>query len=180
MTRRVRDGLRNEDGVGVVELIVYIALAAMISGTVVAVFITGLQSESATRQRDAATASAQLISNSVQKSIRNSSGFDVSGSLLRAKVAVGSGTGWVCEAWRLTSAGGALEHKTSSSLITAGESGWATLATGVSGTVVPDQPFERDGSRLQFRLQVTTGVATAQVGAAVTAQAFGEGGTQCW
>jgi len=180
MTGRDRDGLRDEAGVGVVELIVYIALAALILTTIVAVFVTGLQSESATRQRDAATGSAQLISNSVQKSIRNSSGFDVSGSMLRAKVAVGSGSGWLCEAWRLTSAG-ELQHKTSSSLITTTEgTGWATLATGVSGTVVPDQPFERDGVRLQLRLQVAVGAATAQVGTAATAQAFGEGGTSCW
>jgi hypothetical protein len=179
MTARDTRGLRGEAGVGVVELIVYIALAALVSTTIVTVFVTGLQSEAGTRQRDAATSAAQLVSNSVQKSIRNSSGFDVTGSLLRAKVAVGSGTGWQCEAWRLTSAG-ELQYKTSSSLITATEGGWGTLATGVSGTVVPDQPFERDGNRLQLRLQVVVGAATAQVGAAVTAQAFGEGGTSCW
>lgn len=181
LLRRPNNGTTNtEAGLSLIELVLYVAIGAIVSIVIVGVFGSGLQNEAATRERDAATGSAQLVSTSVGNGIRNASAFEVTGALLRARVAVGSGDGWECQAWRLTGEG-ELQHKQSSSAIPAGGSGWATLTTGASSTGVPGEPFEKDGNRLLLQLQVEVGNETIQISAATTAEARGEGGvTECW
>ena len=170
-----------DSGLALVELIVYGAVSVLVATVVGGVLVSGLQSEASTRDRDAATGTAQVVSTSVQNAIRNANAFNVTGSKLTAKVAKGTGSDWECQSWRLTAAG-ELQFKRSPGAIPAGDnSGWVTLATGASGTVVPDKPFEQDGTRLVLRLQVQVGAETVRVSTATNSQAFGTGGvSQCW
>ncbi len=167
-------------GMTIVELILYGAISALVSAVVAGVFVSGLQSEGGTRDRDAATGSAQLVSTSVQTAIRNSSTFNVTGAKLTAKVAKGTGTEWECQSWKLTGAGELLFKRSPGAIPFTDNSSWVTLATGASGTVIPDRPFEQDGTRLILRLQVQVGAETARVSTATNAEALGTGGIPCW
>lgn len=175
-TSRVDDA-----GVTLVELIVYVAVAALFLGLMASLFATGLKTESTTRERDTATGKAQVVSDSIATSIRNASAFQIDGKLLRARVATGA-SGWECRAWVLT-AGGDLAYKTSTTAIPSGNyTGWTALATGVTGTKTAGSPFASSGNRLDLGYTVTKGSATVPITSGVTAQAVSTGGTPttCW
>lgn len=169
----------DDAGITLVELIVYAAVAALFLGLLASLVVTGLKAEAATRERDTATGSAQVVSDSIQTSIRNSTEFRVDGSLLRARVATGATTG-ECRAWAISS--GALVYLASAAAIpVGGYTGWATLASGVSGTLAGGVPFSKSGQTLTLGISVTTGDSTVPITGGVSAQAKSEGTvTPCW
>ncbi|MEN0072352.1 MAG: hypothetical protein AAGC63_15345, partial [Propionicimonas sp.] len=176
-------------------LSVLIVISVLVLAGLVSMFASGLSAHADTKARDAATGTVGVAVNSLQGSIRNSSAFSITGSTLRARVAVGDGTAWECRAWSL--AGATLFYKVATSAITipadyAGyrAAGWADLtngAKGVSGTLteasVSNLPFLRSGSRLLYGLRVRIGDAGTAVtleGASLP-QAVGEGSpASCW
>ncbi|WP_439594155.1 hypothetical protein [Microbacterium sp.] len=181
MTSRNAANPGDDSGVTLVELIVYIAVAALFLGLMAGIFAAGLRTESATRDRTTATGKAQVVSDSIATSIRNASAFQIDGKLLRARVATGA-SGWECRAWVLT-AGGDLAYKTSTTAIPSGNyTGWKSLATGVVGTKTAGSPFAASGNRLDLGYSVTQGASVVAITNGVTAQAVSTGGTPttCW
>lgn len=173
---------RSEAGLTMVELLVAMIISVIVIALVSGVFINALRASAATTDRDAATGSVQVITNSVQTSIRNSSGFDLSGSVLRARVASGDGDAWRCREWRLT-ADHKLQYRDAGAKIPAGSEtpAWTTLATGVRGATDENQPFTVNGSELQLSLKVTVGTATVAATGGATALASGTGSpASCW
>jgi hypothetical protein len=172
----------DEGGATLIELIMYGALTALLLGILAVLFTTGLSSGAAATERDQATGRAQVIANSVQTSIRNSTDFRVDGPVLRARVATGT-TSARCEAWALTPTG-ALMHRTAATAIalpTAGYSGWTQLSTGVEGTGSGGVAFTTSGKSLTLTLAVTTGESTIPISGGTLAQATQEGTTtSCW
>jgi hypothetical protein len=171
-----------EGGATLIELIMYGALTALLLGILAVLFTTGLSSGAAATERDQATGKAQVIANSVQTSIRNSTDFRVDGLVLRARVATGT-TSARCEAWALTPTG-SLMHRTAATAIalpTAGYSGWTQLSTGVEGTGPGGAAFTTSGKSLTLTLAVTTGESTIPISGGTLAQATQEGTTaSCW
>lgn len=170
-----------DEGIGLIELIVYVCLAVLVTAGVSMLFAAGLSTDSKTRARDAATGDSQVISASIQSSIRNASDFAVTGGLLRARVAAGA-TGWRCEAWALTP-GGALVHHSSPSAIPVPTdySGWTVLASEARGTLVGGQAFIKTGRRLEARLEIVDEDLVIPITSDAVAQAAGEGTpTSCW
>jgi hypothetical protein len=180
MTGVRHDRRRDDEGITLVGLIIYALLAALFLGVVASLFLTGLKSEAATRERDTATGRAQVVTDSLQTSVRNASAFQIDGSLLRARVATGA-SGWQCRAWVVS--GGKLLYTASTTAIVAGTyTGWTQLAPGAAGTLTGGVPFTKTGtSTLNIGLTVTVGAATVPVTSGVTAQARSEGtATPCW
>lgn len=205
MTRRVTlHEVRRDDGLTLVELIIYSALSALLLAVLASVFITSWQADATTRRRDAATGAAHVITNSLQTSIRNASGFTINGGLLRARVATGA-TDWECRAWRLTNPRTIegekwyeLQYNHGNAAIDDASAGWANLLKGLSGgegegvlvrgNPTADKPFGEQGSLLKLNLMViavdlgkpTLNGTVVPVSGDVVAQARGEGSpTSC-
>ncbi len=187
--RTSRRRFRDEAGMSLPEVIVYIAVSVIVLVGLVAMFASAMSAQAKTRDRDAATGSVSVAISSLQASIRNSSAFDISGSVLRARVAVGDGSEWECRGWSLSA--GTLYYKASSGAITSplnhGSEGWTELVISVSGTMEGPSggnvPFRRSGTQLLYGLEVLVGDAGTEVvleGGSVP-QAAGAGSpTACW
>ncbi|MGC4152795.1 MAG: hypothetical protein QM628_06915 [Propionicimonas sp.] len=171
----------------------YIAVSVIVLVGLVTVFASALSAQANTRNRNTATGTVAVAVNSLQTSIRNSSAFDISGNTLRARVAVGDGSGWECRAWALS--GGTLYYRAASSAVPTPsdyeDAGWTSLAKGVSGTLAdplagpsdPLRPFLRNEPQLMYGFDVLVGEAGTGVkleGSAVP-HATGTGSpTSCW
>lgn len=170
----------DDSGVTLVELILYVVIGALFVGLLAGLFATNLTSGQQTRSRDTATGTAQLVTESLQTSLRNAAAVRVDGSLLRAQVAKGD-SAWECRAWALQS--GELRYTASPTAIPIGSTtGWTTLATGVVGTKTGGSPFLLSGAdTISIGYTVTVGEATVKITSAVTAQAEAEGTVPaCW
>ena len=170
-----------DEGVGLIELVVYLCLAILATAGVSMLFANGLSTDAATRARNAATGDSQVISASIQSSIRNASEFAVTGNLLRARVATGA-TGWRCEAWAVTPAGTLVHHSSATAIaVPANYSSWTVLANRARGTRGGGQAFIKSGRRLEARLEIAVQNAVAPITTDAVAQAAGEGTpTTCW
>lgn len=173
--------LDDEAGMSLVEVIVYLTLSVIVLTVLSAMFVSGLQSQASTKDRNTATGSAEVATNSLQTSLRNASVFtiDSTGTRLQARVAVGDSNSWECRAWVLT-ADKNLVYKAASTTIASpsGYSGWTTLASGVTGSLVSGSthvPFVRSGSQLTYGFNVATGDSDVPVKGSVVPQAAGEG-----
>jgi type II secretory pathway pseudopilin PulG len=158
----------DDSGITLIELIIYMVLAAVFLTIVSAIFINGWQSQTATADRDHSTGSANLVSASLQQSARN-------GVLLRtpddhtlvATVATGAGT-VQCRAWRLD--GGALKYRTSTTAPLDLGGAWTTMADvaktatfGPADPAVGTAPTKRVNYTITFQDSVTiSGGLTAQ------------------
>lgn len=174
------NGLSDDSGVTLVELIMYVAISALFVGLLATLFATSLKAGEETGNRDMATGTSQVVAETLQTSVRNAAAIKVDGSLLRAQVAKG-GDQWECRAWSLES--GELRYKASTSAISAGSTaGWTTLARGVTGTKTAGSPFLLTGAdSISIGYTVTVGDATVKITSAVTAQAKAEGAVlACW
>lgn len=174
---------RDDEGLTLVELLIYIFISTLFLSLLAALFISGLNAQAKATNRDSATGDAGAVSGSIASSVRNSSAFSVkdSGKSLIAKVATGS-IGWECRAWAV--ADGELRYASSHSPIsTANTSGWAVLAENASTSLTGDAAFKDIGSRsLSIGLRFDVGETTIPVTNGVTAQAVSNGTdtTTCW
>jgi Tfp pilus assembly protein FimT len=174
---------RDDAGVTLVELLVYIFITVIIGALMAGVFINGLKSQTTTTDRDTATGKAQVVTNSLQTSLRNASAVSpASGTTnaLVALVATGS-SGWQCRAWVLTSAGTLVYRASSSAINTGNTTGWTVLASGVTGTFTGGKAFSLSSStQVGYAFSVSVSSATVPISGAVTAQAVMTGGGPCW
>jgi hypothetical protein len=187
MTGRRPESRRDEEGVTLVELIVYIAVGALFAGLVASLFLSGLQSQAQTQDRDTATGKAQVVTDMLQASIRNADAVHVDGPMLVARVATGT-TGWECRGWALT-AEGAIVYKHGLTALTTVDATWTPLigpadahGDGVSVSVEGGgEPFTLTGMQLDYRFTVSSGTASVPITGSVTAQAIAAGAVSpCW
>lgn len=173
--------MASDAGMSLVELVVYLVVAVLVTLGITTIFASGVGANTQTRDRDAATGQAQLISRSIQTGIRNASDFTVTDDLLRARVATGS-SGWRCEAWAIAADGG-LVYRTSATAITVPSdyAGWTTLADKAQGTLSGGKAFAMSGNRLEAGLKLTVGESVVSITTDAVAQAKGEGSpAACW
>jgi len=172
-----------------VELVLYSCVSVLVISVLLSVFITASQSQAATKNRDVAAGTAQVATNSIQTSIRNSSSFSITGNLLRARVALGDNAGWQCKAWALTSSGDLVYLSSSTAIaVPSSYTSWTVLATKVTGTLTSAAVFAAEGAsgqRLKYGFAVTVGSSPTQarvpVEGGAVAQAKGSGSpASCW
>jgi len=185
MTPRCPPLGRDEEGVTLVELIVYIAIGALFAGLVASIFVSGLHSQAQTRDRDAATGKAQVVTDMLQASLRNADAVHVDGQVLVARVATGA-TGWECRGWALT-ADGAILYAHGSGVLTTADTTWTPLVgpadrDGASVSVEGGgDPFTLTGTQLDYLFTVRAGTASVPVRGSVTPQAVAEEAVStCW
>ena len=184
MSERTRDA-----GVTLVELILSMALSLLVLTVLIAVFGSASNTQAATKNRDVAAGAAQVAMTSIQTSIRNSSSFSITGNVLRARVAIGDGTGWQCRAWALTSSGDLVYLRSSTTIaVPSSYASWTLLATKVTGTLTSAAVFAAEGAsgqKLKYGFAVTVGSSPTQarvpVEGGAVAQAKGSGSpASCW
>jgi hypothetical protein len=185
---RKRPRLENEAGLSLVEVIMYSTLTTLVLTVLAGLFYAGFQAQAVAGQRDTATGSAQVVSNSLQTSVRNASGLLVSSTVLQARVATGD-SGWQCVAWALT-ADGNLAYKAASSAITSTDySTWTVLASGVSGrrasggafSISPTAESYGVATQVSYSFGFASGNAVVPIAGTAAAGAYGTGGPEtCW
>lgn len=167
-------------GISLVEVIMYSTLTVLVLTVVASLFYVGFQTQAVAGDRDAATAQAQVVANTLQSNIGNASAISVTGSTVQARVATGT-SGWQCVAWALT-ADQKLVYRTSDSPITDTDyTTWTVLATGVSGGLGGGDAFSGDAAQLDYSLRFASGTVTVPIAGSATATAFGAGSPEsCW
>lgn len=171
--------IHDDEGLTLVELIIYIVVGGIVLGLLGSVFLNGMRVDGATRDRDVATGTAQVISNSITMSVRNASEVQVDGPVLRARVAVGVAD-WQCRAWYFD--GTALRFKayTPGGAVPAASGSWKALGEGVLSASSPG-PFTLNGKSVAFALTVTVEDAEVPVAGSAVARALQEGTpARCW
>ncbi len=134
--------LKREDGLGLVELIIYMALTLVILSAVGGVVISMITVQNQVMGSANAAEQAQLISRSINSGVRNSTAVQLQAvnttdQILRVRTASAANTAvWSCQAWYFSAADKALRMKTAATAIaTPSQSdltGWTLLASGVS------------------------------------------------
>lgn len=130
----------DDDGITLVELLIYTFLAVIVLTIVGSILINSLRAESQVRDAAQSSSTAQLIAESLGRGVRNASAVEISapaaGSLLlRSRSIDASASGsWYCHAWIWS--GGELRTTRSSAAISAAPdaatvAGWTLLATDV-------------------------------------------------
>jgi type II secretory pathway pseudopilin PulG len=156
---------QSDDGFTLVELIVAASLTVLVILVVGGLMYSGSTTERSVRTLTSATTAGQFAATNVEKSIRNSSAFQVQAvgadQFLVAKVAgSASALTWSCAAWYFSAADSTLRTMISSSAIAlptvAAQRSWTLLSGGLipsGGTTV----FLAGGSRLTITFQVDAG-----------------------
>lgn len=174
---------RDEAGLTVTELIVYVLVSALFAGLLAALFINGMQANAQTTDRDSATGRASVVSTSLFGSIRNALSFTVTdgGNSVVAVVATGA-TGWECRAWSVV--GDELRYRAQTSVIdTSTAASWGALSGGVTPTLPGPAAFASAGARaLAVGLDIAGDDETVSLEDGVTAQAVTDevGTPTCW
>ena len=198
--RRTRD----DAGVTLVELIIYIAVSALFLGLLALMLVNGLRAQAQTTDRDTATGQSVVVSNSILTSLRNATTFTVTsaGRAVVAKVVLPGG-GRECRAWVVTTGGDVRYRAAASTISLSDTSAWTVLVDGDPGgdgahpslsrrdgnnpdgtpkfTAVDadgdglTDAFSRSGKTLSIGLDITRGDSTVALSNAVTAQATTEG-----
>lgn len=156
-----------DQGFTLVELLVYMLLAVVVLTIVSAILINSLRAENAVRVAAQATDSAQLVAQSLNRGVHNSSAIEVSAPaadaiVVRTRSLDSSSAGvWRCEAWAVFD--GDLRTTNSTSTIPAPSlasdvSSWLLLAEGVE-PIGADPMFvlDADGRSLAVSVTVANG-----------------------
>lgn len=171
----------DDAGMSLVELLVGIAVAALVGGMIVVAFVNGLTATQQATARDRATGYANVVTASLTQSLRNTTTFRVmpDGKRLDATVYTSSGS-WECRAWALSA--GDLLYSTGTTALPTQTTGWAAIANGASGTLTAGAAFAREGDRgVTIGLRLTQNDETATVSSGATSQATSSGGAPaCW
>ncbi|HEY3339438.1 MAG TPA: hypothetical protein VGK18_13120 [Propionicimonas sp.] len=175
---RARTG--DDAGMSLPEVIVYAAVSALLLSVLAGVFYVGSQTQAAVGGRDAATGAGQVVTNSLQTSVRNASSLLVTGTLVKARVATGA-LGWQCVTWALT-ADNKLVYRAASAAITSTDySTWTVLATGARGLLGGGAAFSGGSTQVSYSLSFASGSVSVPVAGAAMANAYGTGSPEsCW
>lgn len=170
----------DERGMGLIELIVGIAVAALILGLIASVFIQGFIAQREGVARDRATGAANVVAASLSTSVRNSTTVrtNAGGTRLDAAYIAPDGTP-ECRAWELRS--GSLVYRASKTgALPNADDTWAALATGVVGTLSGGKLFAVENSAsLSVGMNITSDGITLAVEDGVVAHAVSAGGLAC-
>lgn len=171
----------DEGGMSLVELLVGILVASLVSAMIVIAFVNGLTATQQATARDRATGAANVLSSSLTQSIRNATTFRLTsgGTRLDATVYTTAGT-WQCRAWALSA--GDLLYSAGTTARATTTAGWTAIATGASGTLIAGAAFAQEGDRgVTIGLRFTRSGETATISSGATAQATATGGAPaCW
>lgn len=75
-------------GISLVEVIMYSTLTVLVLTVVASLFYVGFQTQAIAGDRDAATAQAQVVANTLQSDIGNASAISVTGSTVQDRKSV--------------------------------------------------------------------------------------------
>lgn len=180
MTPRIAHG---DAGITLVELIVYIFASGLFIGLLALLFINGLTIQEQTTARDRATGSINVVSASLQSSIRNATDIAVASSGLRVDAVVMTPSGaFECRAWVLDS-DGALRYSAGADARDSSASAWRALVEGAAGSLAGGAAFAANGAKgIEVGISVSVGEATVGMTNGVTAQAVATAGgaPACW
>lgn len=173
---RLRD---NDQGLTLIELIIYVVIAGVFGGLLAVVFSTGMQVDAKTRDRDSATGGAQVVTTNVLMSIRNASDVRIKDSVLQARVATGSAD-WECRAWALWNGDLVYADYALGEHAPASKDEWAKIVENVTGSQ-SGEAFTMQGERVAVRVVVTAGEVSVPVAGSALARARQNGApTPCW
>lgn len=146
MRHRLHRASRDDEGLTLVELIIYMSLTVVVGTIVVSMFISTIQTQERVTAVTQATTRGQVVAQSIEKALRNAVDVSIEGTngdtLKVLTTLSGAGT---CQAWRVTSAG-TLQVSTG-----AGFTSWGDMATNVV-TLSGARFFAQDATRIAYSL----------------------------
>lgn len=165
MTKTERQS--TEEGLTLVEVLVYSLLLVGVLVIVGTIMISTLSIERMVRETTESTSAAQLAATAIESGVRNGTAIDLEtvgdDRVLLARTA-GSDPGsvtWHCAAWYFSESAGTIRYSRSASdsspipIPTAEPQDWALLASGIE-TVESNEVFSFSGGTLNIEFQGTT------------------------
>lgn len=147
----------SNQGMGLVELLVYLALILLVLSAVGGVLISMVNVQNQVLASANNAQQAQLVSRSVTTGVRNSTGVNLqtvgtADQILRVRTAgTQSTTNWICQAWYFNADSRELRFRSSPTAIATPSgsdlAGWTLLASGITG-VQGQNIFALAGSKL--------------------------------
>lgn len=162
---------RREEGMSLVELLIYSMLLVVILGIAGAILINALNSQRIVTTISGATSDGQLISTSVGIGIRNASAFQAAtptafGQMLSARTQRVTSTGvstWQCQSWFRTTTGEFYVRAATSAIAVpasaAGLSGWTLVTKGANLPSSVAQAFTASSGQLTLSLSMSGGTS---------------------
>lgn len=180
MTQRSRSSIyQDQTGMSLIELVIAMAVTAMVLIGISAMFAQGLRAQALAVDGDTATGRTEVVAQSLEQSLRNARKATVSADGRSLAAEVLDAGAWTCRRWSLKVAGDPLKNTleyTAKGKTTVLATGVADVAGGVFGPTSSTLDF---GGRVSYHLQIAIKQTEATATGAVLLQAAGSGGGSC-
>ena len=173
------DGFAGDDdeGVTLVELILYMIIGSLVASVIVMVLVNTFRAQSNVVSETSATTRGQLVASTLERSMRNALAYSVSsdGSTLLVRTSLDNYL--VCQGFALSSTSGAQFIQTSSSL--PASSTWPVWQSGV--TQHGSMPFiTQTLNGVSYSFDVTTDSSPVHIAGTTTARNLTGVTSPCW
>lgn len=138
---------RSDDGLTLIELLVYIMIAGLIGTLVLTLFINMWQVERVVNDRTEATTRGQLIASQIERSVRNANGFTISAGGEQLQVSTSLGGSAACHGFFLNA--GKAQMTVSTSPASAANT-WPIWQNGILGSPAYFTPVGVNGVHYEF------------------------------
>ncbi|NYF09622.1 hypothetical protein HDC94_000778 [Leifsonia sp. AK011] len=161
----------HDAGIGLVELLIYAMLLAIVSSIAGSLLITGLTSQRDITAMGSATSRAQVVVASIEDGVRTASSVSVpTASAVGQRLVTRTGTfttagvaTWECRSWLIAPTGNVYYRSAQTAiaapnnLSAASLAGWSLLTEGVTAAPGSTAPFAVSGNTLSVSIQVSAG-----------------------
>lgn len=171
------DARRSDDGLSLIEVIVYVLIASMILLATTAILINSWNTQRNVTNVTQATNRGQVMTSSIERAMRNAIAFDVSVDGTTLLVHTSLGGSLVCQGFELTA--GESRMSTSASTL-AVPSNWPVWQSGVAPR--GSSPFFAEaGSSVAYMFDITTTSAPVRFEGQAAARSASTGvSAPCW
>jgi Tfp pilus assembly protein PilW len=171
--------VENEDGLGLIELIVAVVVSGIVIAAVATIFITSWRTQEQVTSVTQATQRGQLVSSTIERAMRNALYFDVTegGTVLRVSTSL---TGELkCQGFRLTDPGAQFTVHAGS--LASPNTAWPTWQSGIAQQGSTAYFVRTAANSLTYTFNITTEASPVTFSADVAPRSGQEAGSNgCW
>ncbi|MFK4835081.1 hypothetical protein ACI3KY_05060 [Microbacterium sp. ZW T2_14] len=176
MTPRART---NDDGLGLIELIVAFVVSGIVVIAIATIFVNSWRTQEQVTSVTQATNRGQLVSSTIERAMRNALYFEVteSGTVLRVSTSLGGNL--KCQGFRLTDPGA--QFTTAPGILTSPNTAWPSWQTGITKQGSTPYFVRTAANSLTYTFTITTDAAPVSFAADIAPRSIQDTGSAgCW
>lgn len=170
---------RNDDGLGLIELIVSIVVSGIILVAVATIFVNSWKTQEQVTSVNAATNRGQLVSSTIERAMRNALYFDVTETNTVLRVRTSLAGNLKCQGFRITET--AAQFTTNSVALSSPNTAWPAWQTGITKQGSTPYFVRTAAGSLTYTFKITTDAAPVKFSADIAPRSLQETGSDgCW